>query len=349
MTVIVYGHVAGWAPLAQFPPIYSKQLGVAFFLFVSGYTLSRETGDRWHVAFNRLFEVYLFGVAFAILVSAIALALGVRPQLSNYYPLLGGANVLFNNFPANPTTWYLGTYVHVVVLWALLLRRVRVSLGLVACAFVLEIALRVLLRETAGDYVAYMAVTNWMTVFLLGTWHGQRDGRLTKAAAEPLGVNGLAVAALVVAVGGWATLAAGMPFDRRAFPFIELPSHQALVTALLESAMVSTIYVGVTWLMFRSVERVPAPRPVRFVARNTLIVLLAHMPVYYVAGSIVATRVTSIGLRSAIYFTLCLPGLALVSEAVRGWVRPREWRERLYAQLCARAVGRVPLVRSTIP
>ena len=31
MLVIVYGHVAGWAPLAALAPIYSKQLVVAVF------------------------------------------------------------------------------------------------------------------------------------------------------------------------------------------------------------------------------------------------------------------------------------------------------------------------------
>src|SRR3954454_22974175 len=42
MTVIVYGHVTRAVPLTA--PIYPKQLGVAFFLFASGFTLAREGG-----------------------------------------------------------------------------------------------------------------------------------------------------------------------------------------------------------------------------------------------------------------------------------------------------------------
>src|SRR5262249_50421656 len=69
MALIVYGHVAAWAPLATLPPINSKQLGVAFFLFSIGYSLTIETRDRWRVVFNRLFDVYLFGLALALLLS----------------------------------------------------------------------------------------------------------------------------------------------------------------------------------------------------------------------------------------------------------------------------------------
>jgi len=127
MLLILYGHLAGWAPLAALPPIYSKQLGVAFFLFASGYSLSHETRARGHVVFNRLFEMFLFGLALAMFVSMVSVAAGGRPNLSNYLPFAAGANVVFNNFPANPTTWYLGTYIHVVVLWAIFSRRFRIS------------------------------------------------------------------------------------------------------------------------------------------------------------------------------------------------------------------------------
>jgi peptidoglycan/LPS O-acetylase OafA/YrhL len=69
MLIIVYGHVAGWAPLATLPPIMSKQFGVALFMFTIGYALVRETRSRWRVAFNRLFEIYLFGLGLALILS----------------------------------------------------------------------------------------------------------------------------------------------------------------------------------------------------------------------------------------------------------------------------------------
>src|SRR6476660_5430053 len=87
MLVIVYGHVAAWGPLAIIAPINSKQFGVAFFLFITGYSLATETGDRWKVAFTRLFEIYLYGFALALLLSAVAYSRSGRLALSNYTPL----------------------------------------------------------------------------------------------------------------------------------------------------------------------------------------------------------------------------------------------------------------------
>ena len=42
IAIIVYGHVAGSTINSLTPPIQPKQLGVASFLFVLGYTLARE-------------------------------------------------------------------------------------------------------------------------------------------------------------------------------------------------------------------------------------------------------------------------------------------------------------------
>jgi len=57
MTVIVYGHVTRAVPLT--PPIYPKQLGVAFFLFASGFTLARDRRPVVQAVFKRLFQTWL--------------------------------------------------------------------------------------------------------------------------------------------------------------------------------------------------------------------------------------------------------------------------------------------------
>src|SRR6478672_3451877 len=64
IVVIVVGHVAARTSDWMTPPIYPKQLGVAFFVFVTGYTLAREQRPVWRVLFNRLFDVYVFGILF---------------------------------------------------------------------------------------------------------------------------------------------------------------------------------------------------------------------------------------------------------------------------------------------
>ena len=333
MVLILYGHLAGWAPLAVFPPIYSKQLGVAFFLFATGYSLSLETRDRGRVVFNRLFELFLFGIAVALIGSVVSVAAGGRPLLSNYEPFLGGVNVVFNNFPANPTSWYLGTYIHVIVLWAVFSRRLNVSAIVLLCSLIVEIAVRALLMQTAGRFVAYMLVPNWITVLLLGYFFGRRDGRAaSRSAGTGAGwsaINTAALVALVAAVVGWTLLAPHLPFEA-AFPFMRLRVDPPAFAELLVSMLVSLIYLGVTWLVFLVVKPLPSPAAVRFIARNSLIIFLAHMPVYYAIAPLVEAHASSGLVRSAVLLTVCLPGLALLSEGVRRVVRPVALRDRLY-------------------
>ena len=328
MLVILYGHLAAWAPLAVLPPINLKQVGVAFFVFITGYSLAQETGDRWRVAFNRLFEIYLFGILLALLLSAIGYWSSGRIQLSNYAPLVGGVNVIFDFFPANPTTWYLGTYFHLILIWALVAYRVRVSMRVLIASLLLEILVRMLLIAAAGRFVAYMALTNWCTVFLLGCWYGQRPQRTRSALHSSV----TAFLALVLCVTIWSLIAARLPFDD-AFPFMRLAAPSPLVGASIVSALVSLLYLGVTWLTFRCVEPLPAPQAVRFVARNTLIIFLGHMPVYYALWPVVYRMPGSRAVHSAILMIVCLIGLGLLSELLRKLIRPIELRQRVYASL----------------
>src|SRR5262245_54750078 len=139
MFLIVYGHVAGDSIVHLTPPIYPKQLGVAFFIFVIGWGLARESRDRFQVVYNRLFPVFLLGFGFAMVMSAVTLITQRDLNESNYLPFFLGINVLLDNFPANPTTWYIGTYIHVLLLWALVLHNVHVRLWMVGVAVIGEI------------------------------------------------------------------------------------------------------------------------------------------------------------------------------------------------------------------
>jgi hypothetical protein len=72
---------------------------------------------------------------------------------------------------------------------------------------------------------------------------------------------------------------------------------------------------------------------VRFVARNTLIVFLGHMPVYYLLWPVLRTWGISRSLQSAILMVICVVGLGFVSELLQRVLEPRRWRDRVYAQL----------------
>jgi hypothetical protein len=323
MLVIVYGHVAAWGPLAIIPPINSKQFGVAFFLFITGYSLATATRDRWKIAFNRLFEIYLYGLALALLLSAIAYSRSGRLALSNYTPL-AGVHVLFNTFPANPTTWYIGTYLHVLLIWAIVGYRIRVSTLVLVGAFLLEIACRMLLLDTAGVFVAYMALTNWLAVFLTGMWFAQHPDEAATTAHR----SRVAAGALIVFVAGWVAITARMRFDD-GFPFMSLGTSPGLADQFVASAMVSVLYLSVTCLVFWMVRPWHAPAPVRFVARNTLIIFLGHMPLYYVLWPVLASSSGGRALHALEMFVICVLGLGLLSEALRAVVRPRVLRDAL--------------------
>jgi hypothetical protein len=183
---------------------------------------------------------------------------------------------------------------------------------------------RALLMQTAGAFVAYMLAPNWSTVFLLGCWHQQRP--------RPSASSTLPLTALVVAILSWSFLTKSMPF-LSTFPFMRLQGSDGFGSVLVVSLMISVIYAGVTELVYRCVSPLPAPRLVQFVARNTLIVFLAHMPLYFAVAPIVMRWHLHRAAGSTIYFILCLAGLAWLSEGIRHVVQPRVLREKLYEQL----------------
>src|SRR5215510_14625510 len=105
MFLIVLGHVAQGSIEHLTPPIYAKQLGVAFFIFVIGWGLARESRSRFQVVYNRLFPVVFLGLGFALLMSVVVFDTHRNPNESNYLPFLFVLNVLRYSLSANPTTW----------------------------------------------------------------------------------------------------------------------------------------------------------------------------------------------------------------------------------------------------
>jgi hypothetical protein len=341
MSVIVYGHVAHGTTEPLTPPIYLKQFGVAFFLFATGFTLARERRGAVEAVFNRLFQVYLFGVSLALILTAFNLLAGGRGAPSNYLPFAVGLNVIVDNFPANPTTWYLGTYIHLLLIWAVWLRRIRVRMWMVLAALALEVPVRAYLMASAGRFVAYMLFTNWAAVFLLGMLRGAEDAPAPRDVAQPfravrpveppfatspaLAARGYAVA-LIAFLATWASLMQLLPFERT-FPLQSLNGWPTIAGLLFVSASVSLLYSGTTALLFEATRHLrTTPAPLAFIARNSLIIFLIHMPVYYVLTPILGAWTTSYWTKVAIQLLVCLAGLGLVSEAIVAVVRPGSLR-----------------------
>lgn len=330
MSVIVYGHVAHGTTVPLTPPIYLKQFGVAFFLFATAFTLAREKRGAVEALFNRLFQVYLFGVSFALIMTVVSVLSGGRGAPSNYLPFAAGANVIVDNFPANPTTWYLGTYLHLLLIWAVFLRRIRVRMWMVFAALAIEIPVRAWLMASAGRFVAYMLFTNWAAVFLLGMVRGAEADR------EPASTGAWYGVALGACLATWAAVMQLLPFEPT-FPLQSLNGWPTLAALLFLSASVSLLYVGTTALLFEATRHLrTTPAPVAFIARNSLIIFLVHMPVYYLLTPILAAWTTSYWTRVAIQLVVCLPGLGLLSEGIVAVVRPGSLRAPVFEWITTR-------------
>jgi fucose 4-O-acetylase-like acetyltransferase len=324
MALIVFGHVSTSTDHLT-PPIYPKQLGVAFFLFAAGFALARERRPTGEVLFRRLFEVYLFGIGFALLMSVVQLARVGDPNESNYLPFVLGINVGFNNFPANPTTWYIGTYLHALMLWGLVLRRVQVRPWMLLATVLAEVAIRAALAQTVGLFVAYMALTNWATVFLMGIYCGQRSTE----EAPPIGGAVRWLAGMVLLGISW-NLLAGSQVSSRSFPFMSMAVGPRALSLAARSAAVSVVYIGFTWMAYQVTRRLPESATVRFLARNTLLIFIAHMPIYYVLQPLLARSIEGYANRVFVLTVVCFPMLAVASEGTRSLIRPDRLREWLW-------------------
>lgn len=319
--LIVYGHVAHATTVSWVPPIYVKQFGVAFFLFATGFALARERRAPLGALITRLTPVYLFGLATAITITVIGMLFGTGLAPSNYLPFMGGANVVFNNFPANPTTWYLGTYLHALLLWALVFARRQPGPAMIGLALAVEIPARIALQQSAGPFVAYMLLTNWLAVFVAGLVIGARPPRpVTRYRVAYLGALGLFLAAVSLTVGAMN--------PEPAFPFMQLGAGSPRDLVMF-SLLASGLYLSTTLLTFEALEHTPAPAVVRFLARNSLIIVLLHMPLFIALNPLLVASGWPYGARVILHLVICLPLLGWLSEVINRIVQPKALARQL--------------------
>jgi peptidoglycan/LPS O-acetylase OafA/YrhL len=310
ISVVVYGHVAHATTVALTPPIYLKQFGVTLFLFATGFTLAAGNKPTGAALLSRLFPVYLYGCLLAALLTLIGVATGSGTALSNALPFLGGVNVVLDHFPANPSTWYVGMYLHLLLLWAWLLKPMRITWWTIAAALCVEVLVRAILLAYVGPYVAYMVFTSWIGVFLLGMMHGGRKAAAPTSSPLPF------LLALVLGIAVW-TSAVWRLGPTPTFPFMTLPGAGFFEGPLVVSLAASTLYLLVTMAVFEATRRAHAPAIVRFAARNSLIVFLVHMPIFFTLYPLLARIGLPYWGRVAILLVICGPVLACVSEAIQ--------------------------------
>ncbi|MEI8649793.1 acyltransferase family protein [Paraglaciecola sp. Hal342] len=314
MFLIVFGHFFG-DPFNQFTqPVYPKQLGVAMFVFIMGWGLGKINTSRFQVGYNRIFPMFFWGVAIALFISFISLLVVQDLAESNYAPFIFGVNVVFNFFPANPTTWFIGTYLHIILLWALFLYRIRITPSILLASLLLEIAIRCYFIYNNSIFIAYMSLPNWLTLFILGMYMCQKTDQPT---SQGLTIRILAWVGFLLI---WAVLLNELNVTHR-FPFKSIEIGDSSINALITSIVVSFVYISNTLFSISIFSRVQAGRIVRFFSRNTIIVFIGHMPLYFVLEPIVRIVFPSGWPKRLCIVLIMYIGLSWVSELLHKWIK----------------------------
>jgi hypothetical protein len=323
MLLILIGHVIG-DPANLFNqlalPGFTKQIGVAFFVFVTGWGLANNTRPPLRTVFNRLFPFYFYGVLFAIILSLTFLVYKNDTNPSNYLPFALGVNVFLNYFPANPTTWYIGTYIHLLLFWYFFLAGKKIGPGHLALALVVEVLVRALILSWGRDFTAYMILPSWMTTFLLGMYLHQR-GQLSFAPETFFHFGLLAAFATV-----WTLLMLRLELND-SFPIRHLP-ESSFWTYSFESLMLSVVYLSYTYLFFETARRLGGNSLVRFFAQATLITVILHMPIVFEAHGLFYAQFEDEMVARIFFIATLFVGLAILSallDKLVNIVHIREW------------------------
>jgi hypothetical protein len=173
-------------------------------------------------------------------------------------------------------------------------------------------------------------LTNWLSLLLLGMWSGQRPTR--DVVPHSRGVAPLPeIAALITLALAWPRMisAVGLVED---FPFARIVAPSVVASLVATSAAVSFLYLAYTVLVFRITTRLAEHLAVRFLAENTLIVFIIHMPLVY----LLAPRLYSVVphgpggiLRMLVNLMVFFVLPACASQIIRQIMAPQRWREWL--------------------
>jgi hypothetical protein len=311
MFLIIYGHIIGdpsnlYNLLAQ--PVHTKQIGVAFFVFLTGWGLANNVRPPKRTVFNRIFPFYFYGILFSLFLSVLFYFIKDDTNPTNYMPYVLGANVLFNYFPANPTTWYIGTYLHMLLFWYFFLQGKTISIRHLALAFVVENVVRCIFMAWQQYYIAYMILPNWLTVFLLGMYlHEKRQEPTTPF-----------VFILIFAWAGvfiFSTSVANVIGFDGAFPFRNMTSDFSL-SVPFESLLISATYIVHTLLFFEIARRLPGHNVISFFARATLITVIIHMPIILETHRYFYKFFASDDVARIVFIFVIYIGTAVISEII---------------------------------
>lgn len=328
MFLIIYGHIIGdpqdlYNLLTQ--PVHTKQIGVAFFVFITGWGLANDTKSPLRTIFNRVFPFYFYGIIFALFISLLFLFTKGDTNPSNYMPFVLGVNVLVNYFPANPTTWYIGTYLHILLFWFFFMQGKSIGYRHLIIALIIENVVRGFFMSFEQDYTAYMLLPNWLSVFLLGMYLHQK---------RQLPTTPFVLVLIILWIGFFIVsnmVANTIGFDD-AFPFRNMTSEFAYAIPL-ESILISTMYIIHTLFFFEIARRLPSHAVILFFSNATLITVIIHMPIIFELSQYFYTFFESTDVARFVWIFVIYTGTALISFIIQKIVNVKEIGNRTWVKL----------------
>ncbi len=325
--LIVFGHLDGALTNELTAPVMLKQIGVVFFVFIMGWQLSQEKRKTRLILIKRIYKIFFWGLLTAFGLSIIMYIFKGDINESNYLPFMAGVNVCFNYFPANPTTWYIGTYFHLLVVWALVFRKIKITGRLVVISFIVEVILRAIIMKS-GLYRSYMLIFNWQTVFIAGMYMG--NWRIGEKIRVPILKSGLMYAGFICL---W-MLTVNLFTMSHTFPFRIIETFNSDFSFLITSILISLVYVGHACFFFFLAQNLPDLKLIRFFSNNSLIIFLVHMPIWYAISPFMKMTIAWHPIRIIADLAILFVGLGIFSNFLRSIIPSESLQQFLLNQFC---------------
>lgn len=190
--------------------------------------------------------------------------------------------------------------------------------------FVVECVTRAVLLAMNQDFIAYMILPNWLTVFLLGGYLW--DKKDTQWQPKAIAIIVLWVLILAIWASPWNVF-----FNSGTLPFRGLTLADEASSVWFTPAyslLISIVYLVNTWALFELLRRLPKLQWVEFFARNSLITFIIHMPLIYGLMRVVYAQFEHAWMGRLALIMIIFVGCALVSELLQRYINIKYIQEK---------------------
>jgi len=179
-------------------------------------------------------------------------------------------------------------------------------------AFIFENIVRCIFMAWEKDFIAYMLLPNWLTIFLLGMYLHDRRQLKTSPYIFVL------IMAWLITITLQTYFANLIGFDHP-FPFRNMDINSQL-TVPVESLLISATYIVHTLFFFEIARRLPGHSVISFFARATLITVIIHIPIIFETHQYFYKLFASEDVARIVFIFVIYIGTAMVSEIIHKFI-----------------------------